>query len=312
MKKTKVVVLAGGWSEERDVSLESGKAVCDALDKNRYDVVMIDPSKDICRLVTDRENVDIVFSLLHGKYGEDGSMQGMLQILGVPFVGSGVLASALSFNKRLSKEVFRLRAFKVPNDIVLRREDVFYPDAITAYLGDTTIVKPVSEGSSIGVSLCRTEKELRDGIEKAFGFGDEVLVEEYIKGREISVCVIGNRNPEVFPVVEIVPDKKFPFFDYRAKYTKGETEDICPADIPEHIATKASNMAKDAHKALMCSVWSRTDIIVRDDDLYLLETNTIPGMTKTSLFPLAAQAYGLSFSELVDRLIKLSFEKDKE
>ncbi len=310
MTKTKVVVLAGGWSEERNISLESGKAVYGALDKTKYDVVMLDPSRDICRLVTDRERVDVVFSLLHGKYGEDGRMQGMLQVLGIPFVGSGVLASALSFNKRLSKEVFRLRAFKVPNDIVLHRGDVFYPDAITAYLGKTTIVKPVSEGSSIGVSLCQTEKELRDGIKKAFRFGNEVLVEEYIEGREISVCVIGNKNLEVFPVVEIIPDKNFPFFDYSAKYTKGKTQDICPADIPEHIAVKARDMAKDAHNALMCSVWSRTDIIVRGNDLYLLETNTIPGMTKTSLFPLAARVYGLSFSELLDRLIGFSFEKD--
>jgi D-alanine-D-alanine ligase len=246
--------------------------------------------------------------LLHGRFGEDGRIQALLDILGIPFVGSGVLSSAMALNKKVAKAMYRAAGLKVARDMVLRRNEGISAEEVFKALGRETVVKPVAEGSSLGVSVCRDREGLLAGIEKAFEYDSEILVEEYVKGREITCCVLGNQILETFPLVEIVPGERYRFFDYEAKYMPGASQEICPARLSQTLAERARCYAKAAHEALNCRVWSRTDMIIREGEIYLLETNTIPGMTENSLFPRAARAAGLSLSGLLDRLIELSLE----
>ena len=305
-KKIRVAVLAGGWSGEREVSLKSGKAVYAALNRERYDVTIYDPRDDLGVLIKTKAEIDLAFILLHGKFGEDGRVQGMLDVLHIPFVGSGVLASAMAMNKRIAKDVFRGVGLRVAAEVILKEEEKLSVKRLIDTLGSSLVIKPVAEGSSIGISIAHGREEILKGIEKAFQYDGEVMVEEYLDGREITCCVLGNEVLETLPVVEIVPDISYKFFDYEAKYKPGATNEICPAPIAPSLAEEAASCAKKAHKALKCSVWSRSDMIIRDETLYLLETNTIPGMTETSLFPLAARAAGMTLSDLLDRLISLS------
>lgn len=308
MNKIRIALLAGGWSGEREVSLGSGAAVYQALDKGKYDVTMYDPRDDLQGLINAKAEISLAFILLHGRFGEDGSIQGLLNILGIPFVGSGVLSSAMALNKKVAKERYRSAGLKVAKDIVLKRGENFSVDEIRETLGPMTMVKPLVEGSSLGISLCRDNEELLAGTEKAYQYYDEIVVEEYIDGREVTSCVMGNRELRTLPLVEIVPKAPYRFFDYKAKYTVGATEEICPASLAPSLTDKIQSCAKAAHQALGCRVWSRTDMIIRGKNVYLLETNTIPGMTENSLFPLAARAAGLSLSGLLDTLISLSLE----
>ena len=310
MSKLKIAVLAGGWSREREISILSGNAAFKALDKKKYDVTLYDPKNELAELMAQKENIDLALILLHGKYGEDGCMQGLLNILGIPYVGSGVLASAVTVNKKTTKDIYRSEGLTVATDVLIKKGEDYSTREIMNLVGKKTVVKPLDEGSSVGMSLCGSEEELAMGIETAFACGQEIMVEQYIAGREVTCCVLGNRKLETLPIIEIVPKEKYRFFDYDAKYTPGATEEICPAELGEKTQKTINDHAKKAHHALGCSVWSRTDMIVKDKEVYLLETNTIPGMTKQSLFPLAARAAGLSFSELLDQLITLSFEKD--
>ena len=305
-KKIRIAVLAGGWSGEREVSLKSGKAVYAALNRERYDVTIYDPRDDLGVLIKKKAEIDLAFILLHGKFGEDGRVQGMLDVLHIPFVGSGVLASAMAMNKRIAKDVFRGVGLRVAAEVILKEEEKLSVKRLIDTLGSSLVIKPVAEGSSIGISIAHGREEILKGIEKAFQYDGEVMVEEYLDGREITCCVLGNEVLETLPVVEIVPDISYKFFDYEAKYKPGATNEICPAPIAPSLAEEAASCAKKAHKALKCSVWSRSDMIIRDETLYLLETNTIPGMTETSLFPLAARAAGMTLSDLLDRLISLS------
>jgi D-alanine-D-alanine ligase len=309
MEKMKIAVVSGGWSREREVSLKSGRAVLAAMNREKYRVMHFDPRDDLDRLVRSRGEVDLAFVLLHGRYGEDGCFQGFLNLLGIPFVGSGVLASAMALNKKVAKEVYRRAGLTVAQDRVLNREQDGCDQGPATLPGLPAVVKPVSEGSSIGVSLCRTQEELALGLEEAFRHDTEVLVEEYVEGRELTCCVVGNRELETLPLIEIIPDPKFRFFDYEAKYTPGATREVCPAPLTAESAERIRMAGKAAHRALGCSVWSRTDMIVRKEEIFVLETNTIPGMTENSLFPLAARVAGLSFPELVDRLIALALEE---
>ena len=306
--KIRVAVLAGGWSGEREVSLKSGKAVYAALNRERYDVTIYDPRDDLEVLTKRSAEIDLAFILLHGKFGEDGRVQGMLDILQIPFVGSGVLSSAMAMNKRVAKDVCRGVGLQVAEEVILKRGKRFSVKRLIAKLGFPVVIKPVSEGSSIGISIAHGREEILEGIEKAFQYDAEVMAEEYLDGREITCCVLGNQVLETLPVVEIVPDVAHSFFDYEAKYEPGETNEICPAPIAPALAEEAASCAKKAHRALKCSVWSRSDMIIRDEIVYLLETNTLPGMTETSLFPLAARAAGMTLSDLLDRLISLSLE----
>jgi D-alanine-D-alanine ligase len=306
--RLRLALLAGGWSREREVSVRSGEAVYKALNKERYDVIRYDPKYDLKDLNEAKGDIDLAFILLHGKLGEDGSMQGMLEVLGIPFVGSGVLSSAMAFDKRVAKELYRGRGLRVAKEIILRRGDKYSLGWVTESIGSPAVVKPVAEGSSIGVSICQNHHELKAGIEKAFEYDHEVMVEEYIDGQEITCCVLGNRSLEALPLVEIAPRATYRFFDYEAKYTAGATRETCPASLSKALTEKAQSYGRKAHRALRCDVWSRTDMIVRGEEVYVLETNTIPGMTENSLFPLAARAAGLSLSGFLDRLISLSLE----
>lgn len=309
MGKLKIAVVSGGWSKERQVSLKSGDAVFGALDRSRYEVSRFDPRDDLDRLMSGKGEIDLAFILLHGRFGEDGCFQGFLDVLGIPFIGSGVLASAMALNKKVAKEAYRAAGLKVARDVLLRRDGSADPRGVEKVLGLPAVVKPVSEGSSIGVSVCMTGKELDAGIEEAFRYDEEVLVEEHIGGREVTCCVLGHRALETLPLVEIVPERRFRFFDYEAKYTPGATREVCPAPLPEPLAERIRAAGRKAHRVLGCSVWSRTDMILREEEIYLLETNTIPGMTENSLFPLAARAAGLGFPELLDRLIAFSLDR---
>jgi len=308
MKKLKIALLAGGWSGERAVSIKSGDAVYKALDKEKYDVIRYDPRDDLVALIKEREGIELAFVLLHGKFGEDGCIQGFLDLLGIPFVGSGVLASAMALNKRVSKERFKGAGLKVVDDLVFHRGKGFSADHIVAALGDSTVVKPVAEGSSLGVSICHSKEALLEGLDLAFQYDEEIIVEQYIQGREITCCVLGNSVIETLPVVEIVPKSGYAFFDYEAKYTQGATEEICPAPLSEEQNRISQTCAIEAHKAIGCRAWSRTDMIIEGENIYVLEINTIPGMTETSLVPLSARAAGLSLTQLLDKLIGLSLE----
>jgi D-alanine-D-alanine ligase len=310
-KKLRLALIAGGLSGEREVSLKSGDAVQNALDPGKYDVARYDPREGLARFMKDHEQIDLAFVLLHGKYGEDGSMQGFLDLLGVPYVGSGVLASAIALNKKVAKDIYRIAGLRVVEDVHLTRRTSFCVDHILEKLGASTVVKPVSGGSSLGVAVCHGREDLKEGLERAFRYDEEVLVETFLQGREITGCVLGNDVLEVLPLIEIVPNPEYVFFDYSAKYTPGATNEICPARISATHAEAAQSTAKKAHRALGCRVWSRTDMIIHHDQVYLLETNTIPGMTETSLVPLAAKTAGLSFPQFVDRLIHLSLEGGK-
>jgi D-alanine-D-alanine ligase len=311
MSKLNIALLAGGWSGEREVSLKSGESVCKALDKGKYDVKKYDPREDLIALINERKNIDLAFVLLHGKYGEDGCVQGFLDLLGIPFVGSGVLASAMAMNKRVAKEIYRGARLRVVEDVCLQRGQRLSVDAIRKRLGPSTVVKPVSEGSSLGVSICHSKDELLKGIKAAFQLDAEVLIERYLRGREVTCCVIGNRDLEALPLIEIVPNPEYAFFDYKAKYTAGATNEVCPASTTKRETEKAQACAKEAHRALQCRVWSRTDMIIHDGEVYVLETNTIPGMTETSLVPLAARTAGLTFTQFLDKLIQLSLEESR-
>jgi len=308
MKKTRVALLSGGVSSERPVSLESGNQVFAALDKQKYDVRRYDPQSDLPRLVAEADQIDIALVILHGPFGEDGTVQGMLDLLGIPYQGSGVLGSAIAMNKLVSKQLYEKFGIPVPPYLALARHDRLDPEAIAQRLGLPLVIKPVSGGSSIGMSIVKSPEALAAGVAQALQYDTGVLLEAYLAGVELTCGVIGNEHLEALPLIEIVPDKAHPFFDYTAKYTAGATQEICPARIDPALAEKAQSYGLMAHRALNCRGYSRTDMILRDGEIFVLETNTIPGMTPTSLLPQAARAAGMSFSQLLDRLIALALE----
>ena len=310
MGKLEIALLMGGWSGERNISIKSGESVYKALDKEKYNVVSYDPYNyiELEGLLKERDRIDLAFILLHGKFGEDGRVQGFLDLLNIPFVGSGVLTSAMAFNKKIAKDIYKCAGLNVIKDEMLYEDQAFSLDKIIDSLGPSTVVKPVAEGSSLGISVCRNRKDLLAGIDIAFNHCREIMVEKYIEGREVTCCVIGGKDLETLPIVEIIPDKGRKYFDYDSKYTPGLTNEVCPAKLTTDLVERVEACAKSAHNALKCRTWSRTDMIISGKDVYILETNTIPGMTENSLVPLAARAAGISLSQLLDRLIELSLE----
>ena len=309
MDKLTLALLSGGRSAEREVSLKSGEQVYRALDKNKYEIRRYDPRDDLARLIQDAADIDVALIILHGRYGEDGTIQGLLDLLDIPYHGSGVLGSALGINKILSKRLYEHAGLPVSPYLIVDRTDSDAQDEIQDVLGLPVVVKPEHEGSSIGLSIVGESSKLKPALEMAGQYDRLVLVEKYIAGTEITGAVLGNMNPEPLPLVEIIPGDQYGFFTYEAKYEPGATEEICPARISEALTRKAQEYAVRAHQALRCRGYSRTDMIVSGDEIYVLETNTIPGMTATSLYPQAAAAAGISFSELLDRLIELALEK---
>ncbi len=308
-EKLHIALVAGGISGERDVSLSGAASVEKALDPDKFMVRRYDPATDLAKLAADAPEIDFAFILLHGLYGEDGTMQGFLELLGVPYQGAGVLGSAIAMDKQLAKELYIMNGLPVADSQIITADEIVDGEEMVNRFSLPVVVKPVHEGSSLGLTLARSEEELLAGIDRALRHDSHVMVEKYIKGRELTVGVLGNRQLEALPVIEIVPGHEFTFFDYNAKYKPGATEEICPARISEDITRLAQKYAVEAHNALRLRGYSRTDMIMAaDDSLYLLETNTIPGMTATSLMPQAAAVHGLSFPRFLERLIELGLE----
>ncbi|MHB8122531.1 MAG: D-alanine--D-alanine ligase [Desulfuromonadaceae bacterium] len=298
MKSKKIGVLFGGLSAEREVSLKSGAAVHRALVAQGYDAVTIDVGRDLADVLK-REGIEAAFIALHGRYGEDGCVQGLLELLQIPYTGSGVLASALAMHKLYSKQAFAASGIlTAPFRCYRRGEAVKLADLPFAL---PVVVKPVQEGSSVGVSIVKEEAQLEKALELAFCHDDEILVEQFIKGQEVQVGIIEDR-----PVgaIEIVPKNEF--YDFEAKYTDGMAEHIFPARLEKDLYEKAQQIGLAAHRALGCKGYSRVDLLVTSDgDCYVLEVNTLPGMTALSLLPeIAAKGAGLSFDDLVSRIIE--------
>ncbi len=312
MSRLRLALIAGGISKERNVSLNGAIEVEKSLNPEKYDIIRYDPATDLSRLSNDASSLDAAFILLHGLYGEDGTIQGFLDLLDIPYQGAGVLGSALAMDKNLAKELYRLHDLPVARWKMASLGDIDNPMQLLEKLKLPLVIKPVKQGSSIGMTIIKEGKELSAALELAFQHDNQVMVEEYITGREITVGVLGNDDLTPLPLVEIIPDAQYDFFNYEAKYKPGATKEICPADVTDSVQEKAQQYALIAHKALQLRGYSRTDMIIQDDNtIYILETNTIPGMTSTSLLPQAAAQYGLSFSELLDRLIELAIEDRK-
>lgn len=297
MKGNRIGVLMGGLSAEREVSLKSGAAVHGALVELGYDSVLIDVGHDIAERLKG-ERIDLAFIALHGRYGEDGCVQGLLELMGIPYTGSGVLASALAMNKLYSKQVFAAAGLTITPFMDVRKGEK--ADSAMIPFGFPVVVKPVQEGSSVGVSIVKESYRFAAALEEAFGYDDLVLVEQYVKGQEVQVGILGD---VAIGAIEIVPRNEF--YDFEAKYTDGMAEHIFPARLSPDIYKKVQELGLKAHRSLGCSGYSRVDFLVDDrGDCYLLEVNTLPGMTALSLLPeIAAKGAGITFSGMVERIV---------
>ncbi len=295
----KTAVMFGGVSAEREVSLRSGKAVLTALLDAGVDAVAFDPkSQSLAELSA--LNVSRVFIVLHGRGGEDGSMQGALQLLGLPYTGSGVLGSALAMDKIRCKWLFQAQNLPTsPFAVVHQGQNADY-QTLLAELGGKVMVKPANEGSSIGMSAASTAEELAAAIETALQYDTEVLVERWINGREFTIAILNGR---VLPVVEMRTPRAF--YDYEAKYQADTTEYLCPAPLTEQQTAAMQQTALAAFNAVGAKGWGRVDLMLdQQGQHYLLEVNTVPGMTEKSLVPMAAKASGLSFQQLVLEILQ--------
>jgi D-alanine-D-alanine ligase len=311
MSKTRVAILKGGRSTERKVSLASAREVIKHLDPSRYAVTVFDPQKGLGELFKRHHYFDVVFPVLHGSFGEDGTIQGFLEILTVPYVGSGVLASAVCMNKVVAKAVYRANGLPVAADLVVTRpyDPLKAAKEAEQKLGRPVVVKPVEQGSSVGLTLAANVKQMAAAIEEAWEYGPQVLLEQYVAGRELTCAVLGNTQCQALPVIEIIPGPGHGFFDYDAKYVIGQAQEICPAPLTDEKSKTVQKLALEAHLALNCRGLSRTDFILDEKGrFFLLETNTIPGLTPNSLLPKAAAAAGMSFAELLETLISLAME----
>jgi len=293
----KIALLSGGDSEERDISIKSGLAVYQALKNLNYEVSLIDPkNSNLCSLV----NFDAAFICLHGKNGEDGKVQSLLELLKVPFTGSASTASMLAMNKFYSKLIWNDRALKTPQFLILNKTNLDYKKIITK-LGDPFIVKPSSSGSSFGINLVKNKDDLISAFTDAFKYDSIVMAEEFIVGREFTVSILGNKS---LGVLEI--SSKNEFYDYNAKYVSNETVFSKPTDLNPTVLEEIESIALSAFTSIGCSGWGRVDFMMdKKFNLYLIEVNTVPGMTDHSLFPLAARYAGLSFEQTVHHIVDL-------
>lgn len=293
----KIALLSGGDSEERDISIKSGLAVYQALKNLNYEVSLIDPkNSNLCSLV----NFDAAFICLHGKNGEDGKVQSLLELLKVPFTGSASTASMLAMNKFYSKLIWNDRALKTPQFLILNETNLDYKKIITK-LGDPFIVKPSSSGSSFGINLVKNKDDLISAFTDAFKYDSIVIAEEFIVGREFTVSILGNKS---LGVLEI--SSKNDFYDYNAKYVSNETVFSKPTDLNPTVLEEMENVALSAFTSIGCRGWGRVDFMMdKEFNLHLIEVNTVPGMTDHSLFPLAARHAGLSFEQTVHHIVDL-------
>lgn len=325
MPKLKVAVLMGGKSSEHEISLATGENIIKNLDAKKYQVIPIKITRDnqwirqkkILEAEKALKKIDVVFNALHGEYGEDGTIQGILEFLGVPYTGSGVLASALGMDKVKSRDLFRLSGLLTPANVVLKKEIWTRKSEIIQNVIKKTkvpvVVKPTCLGSSVGVSIVRKKDNFKQALKESFQQSEEILLEDYIDGREVTCGILENFNGEkifTLPVTEIIPpDGRF--FDYEVKYN-GQTQEITPARISPQLTEKVQKTAQQAHQILGCQGYSRVDMIINNQSVYVLELNTLPGLTKVSLFPQAAKTAGLGFPQLLDHLISLALEKRQQ
>lgn len=331
-KKQKVLLLLGGTSPEREVSKSTGKSVYNALLNLGYEVVVLDPAYginqpfevedyfaendfseisnenylDAVNLISPNE-ISVAFLALHGKYGEDGTIQSLLELKGIKFTGSKVLSSAIAMDKIMSKILFEEYNVPTPKWFHFKKGESTSSDVnkiIEEKFGYPAVVKPNDQGSTVGLTICKSSEQLDDAIHNAFEYSDRILVEEYIPGREVTVAVIDN---DALPVLEIRP--KHGIYDYECKYTSGMSEYIVPADVSTDASKQLQSIAVQACKSLRCEVYARVDFrLSPENKIFTLEVNTLPGMTSTSLVPKMAKAVGLTFEQLVEKIITLSLK----
>ncbi|QDS34138.1 D-alanine--D-alanine ligase [Brevibacillus brevis] len=301
----KIGVIMGGISSEREVSLKTGQEMINHLDPSRYEAVPIVVTQR-ADLITQVQQAGIDFALLalHGQYGEDGTVQGALETLGIPYTGSGVLASSLCMNKQLSKMLLKEAGIQTPAGLYWK--DVYDPQAVEQ-LGYPVIVKPNTGGSSIGVQLVHNEKELLSAVQEASDLDQGILIEPYLKGTELTCAIL---DGEVLPIIGI-RSAHSEWFDYRAKYEDGGAEEKV-IELPPDTQQRVREAALASYRLLQCKVYARVDMILCQDMPYVLEVNTLPGMTANSLFPKSAAAAGMTFTQLLDRIIEISLHERKQ
>lgn len=300
----KVGVIMGGISSEREISLKSGNSVVENIDKNKYEVIpiVIDKKEDIINKV---KGIDFALLALHGQFGEDGTVQAVLQTLGIPYSGCGPLSSAACMDKDMTKSLLQAEGIRTAPWINLRSGDEINYEDIKE-LGYPVVVKPTHGGSSVATFIIKEEKEIENAVEEAFKWDNEVMIEKFIKGDEITCPVMGR---EMFPVVAIKPYAEF--FDYTAKYADGGSDEFV-IELEESLHKEVEKMALDTYRALKCSVYARIDMIITEGGIpYILEVNTLPGMTKASLFPKSAAGRGIDFSGLIDLIIENSIREKR-
>ena len=299
----RIGVLGGGVSTERDISLNSSHEACGALVKKGLDVVSIDiltKKKNQLKEIISSSNIGLAFIALHGEFGEDGRIQEILEELGIAYTGSGPKASALAMNKAHSKMIFKAKGILTPNFTVLSKEE-----DIPTKSKYPLVVKPWSSGSSIGVSIVRGQGNLRDAFDLAFSHSSDVILEDYIEGRELTVGIL---EEESLAVVEIIPKKGY--FDFEAKYNHGASDFIAPAQLSNEVEREVRSVGLAAHRILGCQHFSRADIRLSKDNLpFVLEVNSIPGLTLNSLLPLSARVCGIDFNELIFKMVELALSR---
>ena len=297
LQNKKIAVLMGGLSAEREISLKTGQAVLSALLENGCDAVAIDAGHDLPAQLRDA-GIEVAFICLHGRYGEDGTVQGLLEMMQIPYTGSGVMSSSMVMDKVVTKQILLYHEISTPGFVAYRSGDdrsVLFKRCRHFPL----VVKPAREGSTIGISIAHDRAELEAGLEEALKHDDLVLIEDYIQGDEITVSILNN---ESLPIIQIVP--KSGFYDYESKYTPGHTEYLLPAPLEAVLYNRLQETSVAACKALACRGAARVDFMVREREFFCLEVNTIPGMTATSLLPKAAAEAGISFNELVMQILE--------
>lgn len=297
-KKKKIGVMMGGLSREREISLRTGKAILKALLEKGYNACSIDVDKDVVETLL-KKKIEVAFIALHGRFGEDGTIQGLLELMKIPYTGSGVLASALALHKIMAKKVFISEGIPTPSFKEIKKDEIdkFLDRSLSIDL--PLVVKPAREGSTIGVSIVKSKEELLPALREAGRYDEEILIEKFISGKEITVGIL---EEIPLPIIEIVP--KSGFYDFRSKYTKGETQYIIPARIPREKYLYAQEISLRAFKVLGCTGFARVDLVTDEEgNPFVIDVNTMPGMTETSLFPKAAEFAGIQFGELVERIL---------
>ncbi len=306
-KDKRIGVLMGGWSSEREISLRSGKNILESLARQGLDVVAIDMDKNFITRLKE-EHIDVVFNILHGKPGEDGSVQGVLDLLSIPYTGSGLLASAIAMNKSITKRILQKEGILTPEFYEFEnwKEIAKSTQEAIEKVGFPMFMKPIEEGSSVGAEIISANDGLKDRFSKEMERFGGFLIEEYIDGMTATCGVLGTgRDAYSLPILELVSKKKF--YDYEAKYTEGMTEFIVPARLDEKTTRLVQQMAVDTHRLIGCRGFSRVDFVIKGNEVpYVLEINTIPGMTEISDLPAEAKEIGMSYDELVMEILKSS------